>query len=284
MSNFLHFLAEDLHSELFDIMDDTGDIYKKHKRITTHIRKLIADGVDTGLEGSRAKRGSSRAVYFPKDKKEVRIDGVPTHMHTALKIAFPGDLDGEQYRKNGMLGELQNNVESSHYYQEHSILIPKGHKEFETNEEHGILAPVIDSSHDDSWLEMGKADNISAKKFRDLTKSDSHPNGLHHNDVSAILDNEHKLKFGRGRTEYTPTEQAIVDHPFTQKLINLIHNTDIHPADLFEYGKVGRNFGVWKHPVTGKEYPVVRDYGFTDSIAKEYSKRRRLKYEQKRGY
>ena len=152
MINFLNFLAEDLHPELFDILDSNTDIHSKHKKITQHIRKLIANGIDTGLEGERAKKGSSRAVYFPKEEKEINIDGKKAKIKTALKIAFPGILDKPQFiKKAGMLGELQNNAEASEYFNDHSIL-KKGmyNNEFVTNEEHGILAPIINTSHDDS--------------------------------------------------------------------------------------------------------------------------------------
>ena len=278
MINFLNFLAEDLHPELFDILDSNTDIHSKHKKITQHIRKLIANGIDTGLEGERAKKGSSRAVYFPKEEKEINIDGKKAKIKTALKIAFPGILDKPQFiKKAGMLGELQNNAEASEYFNDHSIL-KKGmyNNEFVTNEEHGILAPIINTSHDDSWLEMGKVNNITSKKFRQLTKTESHPEGLNHTAVEDILFNEHRLKYGQGRQEYTSEEQAVLNHPFTQKLMHLIENTDIHPGDIFGGGITpGNNFGVWTHPHTGKEYPVIRDYGFTDSVAKEYIKRRR---------
>lgn len=274
MNNFLNFLAEELHPELFDIMDSNTDIHSKHKKITQHIRKLIASGIDTGLEGARAKKGSSRAVYFPKE--EINIDGKKANIKTALKIAFPGILDKPHFiKKAGMLGELQNNAEASEYFNDHSILKKGSHNEYTTNEEHGILAPIINTSHDDSWLEMGRVKNITSKKFRELTKSESHPEGLNHTEVEDILFNEHRLIFGKGRQEYTNAEQAVLNHPFTQKLIHLIHNTDIHPGDIFGGGVTpGDNFGVWTHPHTGKEYPVIRDYGFTDSIAKEYMKRR----------
>ncbi len=34
------------------------------------------------------------------------------------------------------------------------------------------------------------------------------------------------------------------------------------------------NMGVWTHPVTGKQYPVIRDYGYTHDVAREYKLRR----------
>lgn len=58
-------------------------------------------------------------------------------------------------------------------------------------------------------------------------------------------------------------------------MVHLIHNTDLHPCDIFsQWGAVGDNMGVWTHPLTGKQYPVIRDYGFTHDVAREYKLRR----------
>lgn len=272
--SFLQFLAEELHPELFKIIDGANDITKKHENITKHIRKLISSGVDTGLEGSRAKKGSSRAVYFPKDDKEVNIDNKNVKIKTALKIAFPGDLDYyDEVKRHGMLGELQNEAESSNKFNNHSILKRDSNNNFVTNEEYGVLAPIINTSHDNSWLEMGRVKNITKAKFKELTKTKEHPNGIGHRDLARILINEHRLKYGKGNPEYNSEEKSVLNHPLTQKLKHLINNTDLHPNDIFDYTHVGDNFGVWTHPITGKEYPVIRDYGFTDKVHKEYNRR-----------
>lgn len=54
-------------------------------------------------------------------------------------------------------------------------------------------------------------------------------------------------------------------------MVHLIHNTDLHPSDVFGGGsEMSDNMGVWTHPVTGKQYPVIRDYGYTHDVAREY--------------
>lgn len=276
MKSFLEFMCEDLHPDIVSTLD--GYDKDKHKAITKHIRNLISNGEETGLEGAKAKKGSSRAVFLPKDPKEIKIDGVNTHMKTALKIAYQGELDTKKLRgRKGFLGEMQNDAESSHYFNQHSILkkVGYGNKEFETNEEHGVLAPLTDKSNDGSWLEMGRVDNITPEKFKELTRNETHPEGLRHQDVAHIMENEHLLAFGKGKVAYSEREQAIHDHPFTQKMVHLIHNTDLHPGDIFTGREdVGDNMWVWTHPVTGKEYPVVRDYGCTHDVAREYKLRR----------
>ena len=94
-------ITEELHKELQNILDsDESSDYERAKKLTLftkRTRDLIKNGQDTGLENDKPKKGSSRAVFFPKEERDIVIDGTPSKLKTAIKIAFPGSLD--RYKK-----------------------------------------------------------------------------------------------------------------------------------------------------------------------------------------
>jgi hypothetical protein len=65
-----------------------------------------------------------------------------------------------------------------------------------------------------------------------------------------------------------------MEHPLLNNVIDLCHTADIHPGDFAPKG----NWGIWKHPITGKEHPVIIDYGFSNEVSKAYQKARKSKY------
>lgn len=268
-------LSEEIHKEISDIMNDDSHSHKsKLSRVSSKMKELVSRGEDSGIENSTPKKGSSRAVFFPTEHKHVQIDGHHTTMRTAVKIAFPGSLD-KHTGDSKLLGEHQNELESDHFVRnEYGMLHEHSDGHFSTNH-HGVLAPVIDNHHDHHWLEMGHAENITNKKFSELTKTESHPKGLNLDKLKNHLMNDYNDAHGKRRMyhETDAEHEHMSSHPLVEHLKDFIHNTGQHPADLDK-----RNWGVWKHPVTGKEHPVIRDYGYSDEVGKLYQKARKNKY------
>jgi len=132
-----------------------------------------------------------------------------------------------------------------------------------------VTAPVFDNHPDHHWLEMGKADKINKSKFKELTKTETHPKGLDFDHFTTALRNEHAEAHGQ-KTYENGEHDHLRTHPLYEATQDFMHSTDNHPGDLRL-----QNYGVWKHPVTGKEHPVIRDYGFSNNIAKLYTEGRR---------
>lgn len=262
-------LSEELHTELKDILDSEASPRVKHGMITKKIRALIKDNKDTGLVDDKPKKGSSRAVYFPKEEKSISIDGVKTTMPTAVKIAFSGRLD--KYRSGEpMLGELQNSKESDYHKGYWAVLKKDGDSKNHIYNEDGVLAPVVDHANDDSWLEMGKVSPLTTSKFKQLTKTDDMPKGMNFNDFHHHLVNEHEQSRGRRPCLGVEDEERVSNHPLTEKVKNFMFDTGNDPRDLHK-----GNLGIWKHPITGKEHVVISDYGYDDETDKAYNDARK---------
>jgi hypothetical protein len=267
-------LNEELHPELKDILHDevNNKWNQKLTRISKKMRELTGRGENTGISGDKPKKGSSRAVFFPTSPKKLKIDGRDTDAHTAVKIAFKGQLDNHTEEKR-TLGEHQNEIEADHFIrQHHSILSHNQHTgEYETNP-NGVTVPVFDNHEDHHWLETGVARDMTKKDFKEATKLPSHPKGLDFDKFHNKLVNDHNIAHGgRGIHHLTPEEeQHIESHPMYENVTDFIHNSDNHPGDLRK-----QNWGMWKHPITGKEHPVIRDYGYSNTISKLYTKARR---------
>lgn len=274
-------VSEELHKKLQDILDaETDHPEYKLNVFTQHVRKLLKNGEDTGLQDDKPKKGSSRAVFFPKDGKRITIDGKETNMPTAVKIAFPGQLD--KYRKNNerLLGEHQNEVESDHFIRNHyGMLRETDENQYKTNHE-GVLAPVVGNHPEYHHLEMGKVSPMVKSKFKQITKSKSHPTGLSFDDMYHGLNKEyadaHGQHYGAPPSYTEEKHEKTMEHPFVQNLHDMMLNSGMHPGDLRP-----ANMGIWTHPHTGKEYPVVSDYGFNTDIAKHYQERRKRMYNAK---
>lgn len=268
-------LSEEIHQEIKKIMnDDSYNRSSKLNRITKKLRDLNDRGEDSGIENSTPKKGSSRAVFFPKEDKPATVDGKPVKLKSAVKIAFKGTLD-PYTGSHKLLGEHQNEVESDHLIRDTHGMLSRDHEgNYHTNE-HGVLAPVLDHHHDDHWIEMGHARNMSKADFRNATKTEKTPKGLDFDHFHNHIMNQWDEAHGRPGTRHVP-ESAVDDiesHPLHDNVMDFIHNTDNHPADL-----VRGNWGIWRHPVTGKEHPVIRDYGFSKDISKLYHQASKNKY------
>lgn len=265
-------LNEEIHKQIKEVINNPDlPSHAKHKTMASLYRTLLKKGVDTGLENSKPKKGSSRAVYFPSEPDDITVDDTPTKMHSVLKIAYPGTLD--KYNDSGqLLGEMQNMHEGSHYIQQaHSVLRPVDEGKYETNED-GILAPVIHTHEDGHYLHMGRIDKIGPGDFRNLTKTEEFPKGISHEEFYDALNHEY-AQANPSYRHYTRRSdeqlEKLKEHPLVQRAQNFVFDTDTHPAD-FHKG----NMGVWTHPTTGKKHIVLSDYGYNGEVAKSYQKAR----------
>lgn len=286
-------ITEELHKELQNILDSDESDEERQNRLqrnpwqfassdprakkltlfTKRARELIKNGQDTGLENDKPKKGSSRAVFFPKEERDAIIDGTPSKLKTAIKIAFPGSLDRYKKNEEDLLGQMQNRVEADHFTRHHyGMLRENDDNTFSTNE-NGVLAPVLSNHPDHHYLEMGHVNPITETKFRELTKTDTHPKGLKFKDMFNAINKEYND--AHGQSTHLPEHHNdeyhdhLMSHPFLQNLYDMVISTGNHPGDINR-----RNMGVWTHPVTKKEYPVISDYGFSNDVAKAYSVRR----------
>jgi len=288
-------ITEEIHKELKAILNEPESergerpaVYahqKKLNRFTAKFKQLVANNEETGLEEEdgkpvKPKKGSSRAVFFPNKPKQIHIDGKPVEQYTAVKIAFPGKLD-KYTGEPKLLGEYQNEAESDYYTRNnHSILSEDsehpGH--YHTNED-GVTAPVFSTHPDDHWLEMAKTNKMTKAKFRSLTKHPSHPKGLDFDKFTDTLKKDHADAHGQPYYSGTTDEEMdhIRQHPLYEKTQDFIYNTDNHPGDLRL-----PNYGVWTHPVTGKEHALIIDGGFNGANAKRYVDAQRKEAEMKR--
>lgn len=271
MYTFKTFLIEELHPEIKSIMDSDIPLRNKLSQVTTKLRVLSHNNIDSGVLDNKPKKGSSRAVFVHKEPEHIVLDGTPTKLKTVTKIAFHGKLDKYKKSDEPLLGEAQNEVESVHFARRHyAIIIPKEYPstEYETNHESGILAPVLDNHEDHHWLHMGHVENMKKSDFSKLTKNENFPKGMNFDKFHrALMDNYNE---GHGKSVNLQEEHdEIMSHPLTQKVIDFCGKFAQHPADL-----VTGNWGIFHHPITGEKYPVIRDYGYSSHIAKMYSERR----------
>ncbi len=262
LESLMSVLNEELHAEIQGILDSNKELSSKHTAIAKKIRNLTANGIDTGLENGRPKKGSSRAVYFPKEHRNIEIDGQSTHLPTAVKIAFKGFLDKYKTKDEPMLGELQNNIEAEPHHNHYRVLREQGEGRYETNE-NGILAPVLKSHQDGHWLEMAKVHNITEKEFKNLTVNEKFPKGISHSDFKDALMIEHSISKGYNMKHYKP---EILEHPLVHNYMNHMFDTGSDPSDY-----VKGNMGIFVHPITGHNHIVLRDYGYNEETSKAYN-------------
>lgn len=279
--NDMPIISEEIHQDIHNVLNGPQDARFKLKSMSDRIRSLVKSGQDHGLEDAKPKKGSSRAVFFPKEPMKLKIDGQDTHMHTALKVAFPGELD--KYAKHGesLLGEEQNRVEGDHWANSQYGVLRQGdrHDEFHTNE-HGFLAPVLHSHEEGHYVHMGKIEPIKAGEFKQHTKAPGFEKGITHDEMYDYLHHHYNAAHGQsygGKTKPERLEQ-LEEHPMLERMHDWMLNTGAHPGDLNK-----RNMGVWTHPVTQKKHIVVSDFGFTGDVAKMYGERRKRMSQAKYG-
>lgn len=279
MKNFNEFIKsivmESLHPELRNVIEQPNSAKNKKTLVINKIKELSARGEPTGVEGNMPV-GSSRAYIKHSDPLHVKIDGQIHPVQFGTKIAITSKLDKyhDKNEHDGMsLGQMQNYHENYDYYvsKRYRVLSPSENENnsFITNHEHGIFPPLLnhDSEHH-NWSDVGHVDDISKKKFKELTKTPQFPNGIKHEDFVDALKRDHNLSNGK-HWRRTPDEErhldTICEHPLFHKFVQYHRDTGNNPYD---YEQI-KNMGVWTHP-NGKQFIVARDHGFTNEVANAY--------------
>ncbi len=276
-------LSEAVHERIQSILDSGAQpVDNKLALITKQVRSLIAEGRDTGLENDKPKKGSSRAVFFPSEHKEIELDGQRVHIPTAVKIAFPGQLDKYRPGKQ-LLGEMQNTIEDTDDYavirqiHGHSNIRVSGDvPKFETYHA-GVTIPLLNSHQDGHYLEMARAEKYNAKDLRNYTKHPDFKKGVSHEELTAVLQHHHSMAHGGWGYGNQTKNNILQEHPHVDNMIRAMNDMGMHPADLHR-----GNMGIWEHPLTKVRHPVIIDYGFSNEVAKEYQAGRQAMYEKQR--
>lgn len=264
-------IEEELSADLRSVIDSEQlPVHAKHTSMARVFRTLLKRGSPTGLSDEKPKKGSSRAVYFPSEADDINIDGHATKMHSVLKIAYPGKLD--KYNDSGSLfGEHQNLAEGDQYLQNTHGMLRKDHDGKYTTNPDGILAPVVHSHDEGHYLQMGKIDPIKAGDFREFTKTKDFPKGISHDEFYDACNHEHAECNGRTHYGKYSSEQSerVKSHPLVSHAISFMLDHGAHPGDF-----VKGNMGVWTHPVAGTKHIVLSDYGYSNTLATQYSRAR----------
>ena len=247
-------------------------------------RKKGGRGGDNPYTSAYGEFGSSRGYFRLRGHTNVKIDGTKTKMPTGMKFL----VDSPEVRKynriiknsgkfsRDSLGEMQNAAENGDHYvnSKYRILTQSGKRSFRTNEEDGIFPPLIDyDHHGHKWAHIGHTEDLdndmrSPNHFKNLTKTESHPEGISHDDFMSALVRDHARR--NGRPHYaTPYRNRVLDavekHPLVQKFLAHQRETNTPPHDY-----TTNNLGVWTHPVTGEKHIVARDHGYSEEVAKGY--------------
>lgn len=267
----LPILSEAVHYKIQNILDGDHPIENKLPMIVKEARRLLATGESSGFENDKPKRGSSRAVYFPKEKREIMLDGKKASVPTAVKIAFRGTLDPHT-NHTMLLGEMQNQVEADPGITgDYGIIRQTQPGNYETNP-NGVLVPVFDAHPEYHHLEMGKIEKFNANDFREATKTKDFPKGIafsHMTDTMRYIHADANSEYHWSRRTDEDHER-IMHHPFVSNMINMMLDSDMHPGDL-----APRNMGIWVHPHTKTRHPVIADYGATKEVLRHYVNARR---------
>ena len=281
-------LTEKIHSDIQSIMDNENiPAASKLSLVSRKSKALIKIGSETGLESDKPKKGSSRAVFFPKDPKEIHVDGNQVKTHTAVKIAFSGQLD-KHHGESTLLGEDQNALESDHHINNNYGILRREHGDQYKSSDHesgGVLAPVFETHPEHHHLEMGRIEPCTTKNIAEATKHKNFTKGLSHDEIFDAMNHEHKMAHGQdgsrsGSCKYSEDHlEKVKEHPWVEHAISMMHDSGMHPADLAK-----RNMGVYQHPVTGKKHLAIIDYGFSSDISKKYTKARRALSQSKGGW
>lgn len=263
-------ILEEVHP---DIIAAASGTWSKGRlaNVSRTIRNLLKSGADTGLTDDKPKKGSSRAVFIPKEHADVKIDGHQVKIPHVLKVAFHGTLDSHTTDGYGLLGESQNEHEvgvSNHF----SMLRPIGQGEYETNHE-GFLPPLLDHGENHEWMSVGKVSKIGAGDFRNLTKTEDFPKGISHNEFYHSLNHHWYQSNGASYWGGSHTKERLDklgDHPLVDRAFRFCLDTDTRPEDFYK-----GNMGIWEHPVTGEKHIVTSDAGFSKHVARRYQDARK---------
>lgn len=257
--NFTTLLLEKLHGNLYDIADSDKPAIKKAFEFKAKVNELPDSGLYKGFS-----TGSSRNVYHVVEPKEINIDGKDTHIPTVFKVEQPNMTAMARFNEGKpSLGMLQNSHEASPIHNDYSILKKNKEGKYVTNEA-GILAPVVDSHKNGFWLEQAKTEPLYNSVFKDHTISEHFPEGLESREFFNAIHNAWSNDTRKFK-EIPYGKSSIYNHPYVKSFIEHAKKADMNGADIREH-----NFGTFTHPITGKKYPVMFDYGYSNQVAKEY--------------
>lgn len=272
-----------LHPEIMAAIKsgDIGSVSQNIDRITEY---LAQKGIDPGYRTDVPRpEGSSRGVLLPNngDTVEINLDGKAVKVPAVLKYAMAGKFDILHMGLLGesrSLGQWQNEAENGtidktsgqEINNKYRVLVKDDDGNYTTNE-FGVFPPLF--YHDDKnhqYSEVGYAPRIeSGTKFTELTKTESHPEGLVFNDLIAALQREwHKSRgdYHKPSPKVTARLDAVTSHPLFKTLLEHQIETGTPPMDYSQPA----NWGVWTHPHTGKEHLVVVDHGYSDEVREAY--------------
>jgi hypothetical protein len=183
---------------------------------------------------------------------------------------------------------MQMRVENGDWHvNEHYRVLTKDHNRtdghhYVSNTESGIFPPLVEHDHDShSWSHIGHVDKIAAGKFRTITKSNTHPLGITHEDFCDALERDWYKNHGKWWHTGDVSEKRldhITEHPLVQKFLDHQNNYHAPPHDYRQKG----NMGIWTHPHTGEQHIVARDHGFSDEVAAAYKEARKKSNRQNR--
>lgn len=273
-------LTEELHPELQKIVrapTSTKNL-NKHASLAKKIRELQQSGEETGIEGNMPK-GSSRAYLQHKDELPIIVDGKRKNIKTGIKVAIrnPLDkhLDKDKYSA-ASLGHLQNLYENGDHFvnREYRILSKDDDGNYKHNPS-GIFPPLIDHDHDNhEWSHVGHSENITKKRFKELTKNEHYPEGISHDDFVDALVRRHDMNHGKHWTGNEKRESHldhVENHPLVQNFIDHQETMGYPPHD---YRQI-KNLGSFKFG--NNEHIVARDHGFSSEVDGAY-RDTRIKY------
>ena len=234
-------------------------------------------------------KGSSRAYLKHAEPHSITLDGKHAEIEHGTKVAIKSSLDRYHNKKEHdghSLGQMQNDAENGDHWvnNNYRILTHEGNNNFKSNKESGIFPPLIEHDEDaHHWAHVGHARNIKGEKeFKNLTKSESHPEGISHNDFTSALMRQHEVNNGKywPRSEsFEKKMDSIHSHPLYQKFTDYHGNTGNSPVDLQNMG----NMGVFHHP-DGSKHIVARDHGFDLGVQKAYKDATTEKFARKDSY
>lgn len=224
------------------------------KTMNNIIPSIRKEDINTGTYGV-LNHGSTRSYIKSKTNKSIVLDDKESKVPYGMKISR-----GDNYKK-------YNEYEASPSFNKFSFFkkIKKDH--YTTNEKNGILVPTFNKSKNNTWLEtlhvkpLDEHMRTDPKIFNKLTKTKEMPEGLDfHRFFGSLLDHYHNSFYNK----HYDIDEKYKNHPLFKKAVKLLKETPTLPTDLNEY-----NWGILKHPHTGKLHPVILDWGHYKEPIKE---------------
>lgn len=218
------------------------------------IEKLV------GKVSKEIKKGSTRLVYFPNNKRKIILDGIELEIETVLKVAKSHTLEinsGECF-----LGKFQTKIECELSESKYNVFSKNSDGTYITNY-NGILTPIIAHSPDYYWEEMVRVFPMTIRDFCLENTTEDYPAGLYFPDAELCMRKWFCSSDGRGGIypNFISDEKynIIINHPWMKLYIALLIDKKLMPQDF-----TLENLGYMIHPISGKKIIVINDYGCTE--------------------